>query len=291
LALVTYYSDEFSYNTVAQTFSFPELGEWSNAEFAISNVKVVGGGANGVRLAGADGVRIRWLRVSGKRSGAGVITDSAAPGVDAGWFYVSSRAVRLNRVRIDDCEMGLHLLARPNDAADRRFTDFDVEVANAEIRDCRNWGLRAESRTAQAATGLRVADCDVAAIAIEGGNGGVGLENVGDVRLGRLKVRHSDAVTVFSAIAASELIVDDLTVTIDSDAVPDSTAAPCVTFRDSDAQVDELRVSWPDAPETWQPVKIASGTGECAGPTAPQTVSVTRLSVDPSSVKDPVSRC
>lgn len=291
LALVTYYSDEFSYNTVAQTFSFPELGEWSNGEFAISNVKVVGGGANGVRLAGADGVRIRWLRVSGKRSGAGVITDSAAPGVDAGWFYVSSRAVRLNRVRIDDCEMGLQLLARPNDAADRRFTDFDVEVTNAEIRDCRNWGLRAESRTAQAATGLRVADCDVAANAIEGGNGGVGLENVGDVRLGRLKVRHADAVTVFSAIAVSELIVDDLTVTIDSDAAGDSTAAPCITFRDSDAQVDELRVSWPDAPETWQPVQIASGTGECAGPTAPQTVSVTRLSVDPSSVKDPVSRC
>ena len=291
LALVTYHANDFSYNNVAQTFSFPRLNEWSDADFTITNVKVVGGGANGVRLAGADGVSIRWLTVSGKRSGAGVIVDSAAPGVDAGWFYVASRGVRLNRVRVDDCEMGLHLLARPNDAVDRRFTEFDVEATNTTIRGCRYWGVRAESTTPQAATGLRLGRCDVEATSIEGGNGGVGLENVIGTRLARLSLRHSDPVTVFSAIAASELAVDELKVTIDDPAVSDAAVAPCVSFQDSVGRIGKLTVQWPGAPEAWQPVRIATANGNCTEAAPAQTVAVTALSVEPSTVKDPVALC
>ncbi len=312
LALVTYHSDEFaddglvsyndgpvSYNNVAHTFSFPDLTEWSNADFTISNVTVVGGGANGVRLAGANGVRIRWLTVSGKRSGAGLIADSAAPGVDAGWFYVASRGVALNRARIDDCDMGLHLLARPNESGDPRFTAFGIEAANTTIRDCRVWGVRAESTTATPATGLRLDSCDIEADATAGGNGGVGLENVAGARLGRLSLRHADPVTVFSAVNCPGLAADDLTVVIDGPAGADESAAPCVSLQDSAGRIGELGVSWPDAPETWQPVRMATASGDCAEPGAEpgpepgveQTVEIATLRVEPATVQQPVIRC
>lgn len=302
LALVTYHADDISsngavfYNNVAHTFSFPDLTAWSNADFTVSNVTVVGGGANGVRLAGANGVRIRWLTVSGKRSGAGLITDSAAPGVDAGWFYVASRGISLNRARIDDCDMGLHLLARPNESGDPRFTDFDIEATNTTIRDCRVWGIRAESTTATPATGLRLDDCDIEADATAGGNGGVGLENVAGARLGRLSLRHADPVTVFSAVNCPGLAADDLTVTIDHPAIDDpagagATVPPCVSVQGSAGRIGELGVSWPNAPETWQPVRIAPASGDCAPPGTAQTVEIATLRVEPATVKQPVTPC
>ena len=42
LALVTYYSDAFSFDNSAQTFSFPDLTDWSDADFNITNVTVAG---------------------------------------------------------------------------------------------------------------------------------------------------------------------------------------------------------------------------------------------------------
>lgn len=281
LALVTYYANRFSYNNVAQTFSFPDLNDWSNSDFTITNVNVAGGGANGVRMAGANRVGITWLTVTGKRAGAGVIIDSAAEGVEAGWFYVGSRGIRLDRVRIEDCDFGIHLLARPNNAVDPRFTTFDVEAKRTTIRDCTVWGVRAESITAQRATGLRLADCAVAAASPRGGNGGVGLTNVDGMNLGRLAVTHPDPVTVFSAENCTGLTAEHLGVTITGTAEGDTTAAPCVYLLNSDGRIAALDVQWPGAPESWQPVRMVSDGSACDRPAGRPGVEVSRLSVQP----------
>lgn len=291
LALVTYYSETFSYNSKAQTFAFPELNAWSDSGFVISNVTVTGGGANGLRLAGANDVRIRWLTVSGKRSGAGVIADSAAPGVPAGWHYLAARGTRLDRVRIADCESGIHLLARPNDAVDPRFTDFGLEAGTVEIRGCATWAVRAESMTAQPATGLRLDGCRIESTSVTGGNGGVGLENVHGVRLGTVSVRHPGPVTVISAYRSTDLAADRLAVSVTDSADPDTAPAPSVALLDSDGRIGEIDVRWPQAPDTWQPIRIAGADGQCPQSGGAPAVAVTKVSVDPGTVAEPVGRC
>lgn len=290
LALVTYYADSLSYDNVTHTFSMPDLSDWSNADFAVTNVRVHGGRANGVRLAGAHRVRIGGLEVSGKQSGAGVIADSAAPGVRADWHYVASRDVRLNRVRVRDCEMGVHLLARPSSIPDRRFIDFGLDVSSASIRQCSNWAVRAESLTAQRARGLSLGACRIESTSVTGGNGGVGLENLDSADLADLSVRHAEPVTVFSVNDCAELRAGSVVLTIDPGETR-AAAAPAAAFRNSDGRIATLTVRWPGAPDDWQPIRFGRGDGRCGAGAATTTVAVTSLSVEPASVKDPVNRC
>ena len=149
LALVTYFSDTSSYDPAAQTFAFPGLTEWSNADFSISNVAVSGGRANGVRLAGALRVDINGLTVTDVQHGAGVMIDSATAGHEVEWEYVSARDLTLSDLTVEDCETGIHVLARPADTDDQRFTDFAIDIADAQLRRCTNWSVRVESLSDQ----------------------------------------------------------------------------------------------------------------------------------------------
>lgn len=284
LALVTYYSETFAFNTVNQTFSFPALTDWSDADFEISDVEVLGGRANGVRIAGANGVRLRGLTVRGKQD-AGVIADSAAPGVDDRWSYMASRNVRIDRVHVEDCDMGLHLLARPGDGADRRFTRFGLTASGLTIRDCRTWGVRGESLTAQRATGLQVDTCTVTATSTVGGDGGVGLQNIDGTRLGRIRLRHDQPVTIFSAFGTSATTAAELDLAISATEAAAGSAEPCAVFQDAAGRVDAMRVRWPAAPETWQPIRITAADGDCSA------LALGALSVQPATVTQPVSRC
>ncbi|AKK29103.1 hypothetical protein AB431_23230 [Mycobacterium sp. EPa45] len=263
LALVTYYAPKRVIDSAAQTFSFPDLTEWSNDSFAVSNVTIDGGKANGVRLAGARGVTLTGLAIGGVDSGAAVMIDSAAPGNDVGWHYVASRGVHMSDVAIDSCETGIHLLARPDDAVDPRFTHFDVAIEDAAIRDCKNWSLRAESLTDQRATGFDLRSCAVEASSSAGGNGGVGLANTSHSRLNALSIRHSRAVLAFAANDVGDLAVDRLAVTI-TDGDPPDKPGPCTGFENCDGVVDGLRITWDSAPTAWAPVHLtgASGVGQ-----------------------------
>jgi hypothetical protein len=266
LALVTYHAPETSVDPAAQTFSFPDLTRWSNSEFAVTNVAIEGGGANGVRLAGASGVTLAGLAVAGLDSGAAVMIDSAAPGNDVGWHYVASRGVRVSGLAIDSCETGIHVLARPNDTLDPRFTGFDVAIAGAVIRDCANWAVRAESLSEQRATGFDLRSCTVEASSSTGGNGGVGLANTRYSRLNAVSIRHTDAVLVFAASRVGDLAVDRLAVTI-TDGDPPDEPGPCTGFENCDGVVDDLRIAWDSAPAAWSPLRLAddvSGVGQAA---------------------------
>ena len=52
---------------------------------------------------------------------------------------------------------------------------IDVHVVDATVRDCANWGVRAESITDLPMAGLRLETCSVAATSAVDGYGGVGL--------------------------------------------------------------------------------------------------------------------
>ena len=287
LALVTYYSEAFAFDSTAETFSLPTLTDWSDADFTITNVRVTGGKANGVRVAGASGVTIRRLTVVGVHSGSAVMVDSAAVGADVDWNYVASRGLRLEQLAVDSCETGVHLLARPSEAIDRRFTDFEVNITDATIRNCTNWSVRAESLSTQRARGLGLDVCNLEATSTEGGNGGIGLGHFQSARLGAMSIRHAQPVIAFSTADAVDVLVDRLEVTITDSGDPEQTAAPCAVFDESDGVIHRMDVNRASAPDSWIAVSITNDLA-CVDSTE-SPLAIRALSVDPATLTNPVS--
>jgi hypothetical protein len=263
LALVTYFSPQPAFDGAAHTFSFPELNDWSNADFTVSNVNVFGCRANGIRLAGANRVTVEGLDVVGVHAGSAFLIDSAEPGADVGWNYVASRAVRLDDVTATDCDMGIHLLARPGPSGDGRFTDFDIHVSDAKIDDCATWSVRVESLTETPVNGMRIDNCSVTAASTTGGNGGVGVGSANAITFGTMVIRHAEPVVAFDAVNAGALTVDHLSVAITRTDPPEGTANHCVELDGCDGVIDELAIGWPAATGAWVPVLITT-PDQCA---------------------------
>lgn len=286
LALVTYYSDQPAYDSAAQTFAFPGLTAWSNTDFTIKNVTVSGGRANGARFAGANGAVLRGLTVRGKRSGAGVVVDSSAD-IDsaAEWQYVASRGLRLEGITIADCEMGIQVLARPGPGGDSTFTEFGISIAGANIHDCSNWAVRAESLTDRSMTGFRLIDCAVDATSTTGGNGGIGLGHTRDISFGNISVTHSQPVVTFSASDTRNLSVSALRLSINRDAQSayDDTT-PSAIFDNCEGAIHTMHVSWPGAPTSWTPVQIKKQTDAFHRTGTAEPVAIRRLMVNPATV-------
>lgn len=281
LALVTYFADErFTFDDTSHTFAFPALGDWSNADFAIRNVSVDGGKANGVRIAGANRVTLGGLRVAGVRSGSAVMVDSAEPGADVGWNYVASRAVQVSDVTVSNCDTGIHLLARPGESGDQRFTEFDVHVDDARFEDCGNWSVQAESLTDHDVSGLRMADCTASSTSTTGGNGGVGITNAARISLGNILIRHAEPVVVFRAVHAEGLAVGRLSVTIAKSEPPADAAPPCVSINASDGVIDDMELDWSAAPSPWPAVRLTD-TGHCGGDALGAPFVIKNLKITP----------
>lgn len=292
LALVTYYSETPSFDDAAQTFAFPELTEWSNADFTISGISVSGGRANGVRLAGANRVSLTGLKASNIPKGAGVISDSASVvGPATSWRYVASRGIRVDQMQANNCDTGFHLLARPSGPIDARFTDFDVELSGAVFRDCANWSVRAESLTTQPAAGLRVLDCSVSATATTGGDGGFGLGNTHDITVGTVSISHAKPVICFSATDSAGLQIESLRLVITDPTKPEIARTPAAFFEDSDGIIESLEVKWPQAPSTWTPVHIGSRDRDCSASPETLPVVINSLTVLPGFVMTRVGTC
>jgi hypothetical protein len=276
LALVTYFAQRFTFDVAARTFSFPALTNWSNADFVVTNVSVVDGRANGVRIAGAHRVTVGGLNVAAVRSGSAVLVDSAEPGTDVGWDYVASRAVRVDDVTGTNCDTGIHLLARPGVSGDKRFTEFDVRVDRAELNGCGNWSVLAESLTDHRATGLRMTNCAVSSTSTTGGNGGVGIVNADGITLQDVSIQHVEPVVVFSAANAGRLEVDGLTVTITRPDEPADLPPPLVSVDHSDGVVDDMALGWSAAPDSWNAVQL-SVTGRCGDVVLEEPITTTEL--------------
>lgn len=277
LALVTYYSEEFAFDNEAETFSFPDLTDWSDADFTIRGVTVSGGRANGVRAAGANRVSISGLTVRDKRTGSGVVVDSAARGSDADWLYVATRGLTVDQVDVEGCETGIHVLARPTGAADERFSDFDVRVSGANIRNCPSWSVLAESVTDQPLTGFSLDDCTVVATATSPDTAAVGLQTTQGISLGTVSITTDQPIVAFSASDSGGFTVSQLAVTITGSGGDPDSAEPCVQFQSSDGVVESATVNWPQAPESWVPVRISGGSDERSA----ASVDIATLTVDP----------
>lgn len=280
LALVTYFARQSSFDDAAHTFSFPSLTDWSNADFVINDVCVVGGRANGVRISGASRVTVGGLHVVGVRSGSAMMVDSAEPGTDAGWNYVASRAVHVDDITATNCDTGIHLLSRPAASGDQRFTDFDVHVGDAKLDDCGNWSVRVESLTDSKVTGLRVDNCSVSSSSTTGGNGGIGIDNARGISLGNVSIRHAEPVVAFSAANAGQLAVDRLSVTISKAEQPAGSATPCVSLDGSDGVFNDVELGWSAAPSSWSAVR-SSGAGRCGDDVREAPVAIRRLKLIP----------
>lgn len=292
MALVTYYSEAPLFDDAAQTFAFPDLTEWSNADFTISGVSVSGGRANGVRLAGANRVSLTGLKASGILKGAGLITDSASVvGPATAWRYVASRGIRVDQMSADNCDSGFQLLARPSGPIDPRFTDFDVDLSGATFRDCTNWAVRAESLTTQPATGFRVVDCSVSATTTTEGNGGFGLGNTRDIKVGTVSINQARPVICFSATDSAGLQIDVMRLMITDPAKHETARTPAAFFEDSDGTIESLEVSWPQAPSTWTPIHIGSRDGDCSAPPEALPIVIKSLTVQPGFVMTRVGTC
>ncbi|GAT11181.1 hypothetical protein H7I77_23830 [Mycolicibacterium novocastrense] len=289
LALVTYQSAAAAYDVGAETFAFPELTDWSNADFWISKITVEGGKANGVRLAGANGVTMTELDARGLRSGAGVMVDSAAAGDDVDWHYVASRNVRLDRIDVDGCEFGVHVLARPPLVPDARFTDFDVSLRTAAFRNCSNWSLRVESDARTPMTGVSVSRCLVEARSTAGGNGGVGLANTSGVQLGEVVIDHRNAVPMLAIADTQQVKIRQARLTITSTGGAGS--SPCVGLIGSDGQIDELVIRWQHSPDSWIPIRVTGRSGECAAASAVGGITVGNLELQTASITRRVTTC
>jgi hypothetical protein len=255
---------------------------------AIGDVSVVGGRANGVRIAGANRVTVGGLRVVGVRSGSAVMLDSAEPGTDVGWNYVASRAVRVDDVSATSCDTGIHVLARPGGPGDQRFTDFDVQVDDANFNDCDNWAVRAESLTDHKLTGLRMENCSVSATSITGGNGGVGIDNAQSISLGTVSIRHAEPVVAFRAVNARRLAIDRLGVMISKSGQPAGTAPPCVSLDGSDGAINDMELSWPTAPSSWNAVRL-SGTSQCGDDMREAPIVIKSLKITPPASNSALS--
>lgn len=287
LALVTYFSDKSSFDPAAETFAFPELTEWSNTDFTIENVDVSGGRANGIRLAGAHRVTVNGLTVADVQHGAAVMIDSATAGHEVDWEYVSAREVRLAGIVAEDCETGVHVLARPADTVDRRFTDFAIDIADARLRRCTNWSVRVESLSDQRATGVSLGSCTIDATSAAGGNGGVGLGNTQGVYLGHVSIEHAQTVTILSMINSGGLTVDDLELTLTQPKGSDD-AAPCARLENTDGLIETMAVRWPAAPGSWRPV-VLEPPAACNPVSSP--LAIHTLTVEPSFLADRVITC
>lgn len=279
LALVTYFAPEPTFDRTARTFSYPDLTDWSNADFDVTGVNVFGCRANGIRLAGANRVKVTGLDVVGVEAGSAFLVDSAEPGTDVGWNYVASRGIRLDDATATDCDMGIHLLARPAAPGDRRFTDFDVHVGDAKIDDCTTWAVRAESLTGTRARGLRIDNCSVTAASTTGGNGGVGVGDADAVTFGTVAIRHTEPVTVFTADNANGLTVDRLGVAVTRGDRPEA-PKHVVDVQDCDGSIGELDIGWPAADAAWTPVRL-SAADVCAGGGGEAPLAIRELTVTP----------
>ncbi|RZT18940.1 pectate lyase-like protein [Mycobacterium sp. BK558] len=256
LAFVTYFSPDFSHDDAAHTFSFPELTQWSNADFTVNGVTIDGGAANGLRIAGAHRVTVSGLTVDGVRSGSAVMVDSAEPGTHVGWTYLASQAIRINDVRAANCETGVHVLARPA-STDDRFTEFGLHIGDARFEGCSNWAMQVESLTEKKVSGLSVEHCTASSSSITGGNGGIGLTNADDIALGTVAIRHREPVVTFSAVNAEHFAVDQLRVTIEEGSRPQGSARPAVKLARSHGAIRTADVAWPAAPDSWRAVETS----------------------------------
>jgi hypothetical protein len=139
LSFVTYEDDAATnaYSGYPGAFARADFGEWNSTDSSATDIVARGGGANGVRLAGATNVAISNVAVEGKLRG--VISDCGRKeGNKHSWSWLASRGITISNVVAVGCTSGFYV-ANFNQpmTADDKWWRFDIQLANLTARDCK----------------------------------------------------------------------------------------------------------------------------------------------------------
>jgi hypothetical protein len=138
LSFVTYQDDKAvdAYNGGPGSFARADFGEWNSNGSTVTNVYVKGGGANGVRLAGAMNVALSNVIV--ERKLRAVISDCGKKeGNKHSWSWLASRGIVLSNVVATGCTSGFYVsnFNQPM-TGDDKWWRFDIQLSNLTARDC-----------------------------------------------------------------------------------------------------------------------------------------------------------
>ncbi len=182
LSFVTYQDDNAVnvYRGGPGSFARADLGEWNSNGSSAADICAKGGGANGVRLAGAIDVKLSNVTVEGKLRG--VISDCGKKeGNKHSWSWLASRGIAISNVTAIGCTSGFYV-ANFNQpmSGDDKWWRFDIQLSSFTARDCTSdsllisdaAGVRVRGVTAQN-QGIHIAgarDCTLTDIDLKDGN-------------------------------------------------------------------------------------------------------------------------
>jgi hypothetical protein len=138
LSFVTYQDDTAvgSYGGGPGSFARADFGEWNSNGSTVTNVCARGGGANGVRLAGAMNVALSNVAVEGKLRA--VISDCGKKEANKhSWSWLASRGIVVSNVVSVGCTSGFYVsnFNQPM-TGDDKWWRFDIQLSNLSARDC-----------------------------------------------------------------------------------------------------------------------------------------------------------
>ncbi len=187
VALVTYYdpstTDYSLGNRKGGPYTQPTLGEWSNYQGTITNVKSTATqrqSANGIRIAGALNVSVENLQAHRRK--ASIIIDAGLKGNTYGWSYQAARQIRVSRVTATECHVGVHVMSFNVLPGDELFWNFDVVLDEVSVRACEHDNLLIEK-----CNGVDIKSA-------ESYDGRIRLINANDIRVGSLRSQRGNVV-------------------------------------------------------------------------------------------------
>jgi hypothetical protein len=143
LSFVTYQDDKAvnAYTGGPGSYARADFGEWNSNNSTATNIHATGGGANGVRLAGALNVELSNVTVEGKLRA--VISDCGKKeGNKHSWSWLASRGITISDVTAINCTSGFYVsnFNQPM-TVDDKWWRFDIQLSNLRAKNCKDDSL------------------------------------------------------------------------------------------------------------------------------------------------------
>jgi hypothetical protein len=140
LSFVTYEDDKAlnDYTGGPGSYARADFGEWNCKGSTATDIYAKGGGANGVRLAGAMNVALSNVSVEGKLRA--VISDCGRKeGNKHSWSWLASRGITISNVVATGCTSGFYVsnFNQPM-TVDDKWWRFEIQLSNLTARDCKD---------------------------------------------------------------------------------------------------------------------------------------------------------
>jgi hypothetical protein len=204
LSFVTYQDDQATngYSGGPGSYARADFGEWNCTGATATNIYAKGGGANGVRLAGAINVALSDVTVEGKLRA--VIADCGKKeGNKHSWSWLASRGITISNVVGIGCTSGFYVsnFNQPM-TVDDKWWRFGIQLSNLSARDCK-------------ADSVLIADAaGVAVRGVKAENKGIRVLHARDCTLDGIALKNGDFVVEGQADASTMQDAPDLGVSI-----------------------------------------------------------------------------